>query len=140
MAESEGHAVGPQSLLSDSGLKAEVKAWTDSHSAKTSASKRCWGGDKAHRVEILVGARDDQLRKNEDQESAWRVQHCRYLTKEKAKHEIQTLIRVRLRMTIVDQAGKRQHGDQISAACPGRQSNTADWQPQCGSGSIVGSA
>ena len=78
MEESEFYAtvtgtaeeLGMPSWLSDLGLMAEVRTWTDS---SDSVEKGLEEG-KAHRAEILVSPRDDPFGKSEIQKSAQRVQ------------------------------------------------------------------
>ena len=73
MGTAEG--LGAQWSRSDLGLKAKVRIWTGSITAKATASRRGLGEHKGHRVEM----REDQFGESENQESARRVQFAESL-------------------------------------------------------------
>ena len=59
-------ALGMQSMMTDLGLRVQVRVWTDSNAAKTNAS-RPWE-DQTCGSELLVAAGGDQIAKSENEE------------------------------------------------------------------------
>ena len=74
-AEAEHHAVvtgvaqglGMQSMMTDLGLSARVRVWTDSNAAKAIASRRGHGNTRPFLIEVLMAAGGDQIRKSKDE-------------------------------------------------------------------------